>query len=80
MIKVNHTEIYVYLEEEGVDVWRSVQALRLENDLYQIISENPDPEDERWQFSTGDIVRCKERTFADGKTALAAVERISSAT
>ena len=79
MITSNNSEIYVYLEDEGVDVWRPVQALRLENDHYQIVSENPYPEDERWQFSTGDIVRCKKQTFADGKTALAAVEKISSA-
>lgn len=80
MIEANKSEIYIYLEGEGVDVWRPVQAFKLEDDLYQIVSENPDPQDECWQFSMGDIVRCKEHVFADGTAAFVAVEKISAAT
>jgi len=72
------TEIYMCLLDEGTDVWRPVQALDLGNDLFRIVSENPDPEDEHWQFSTGDMVRCKSRFLADSKVhmCLVAVERV----
>lgn len=71
----NQIRIYVYLEDEGTDVWRPVQALRLEDNLFQIVEENPDPEDEHWQFCTGDVVRCRE----DYLGTLIAVEKVSSA-
>lgn len=74
---IEEIEIYVYLENEGTDVWRPVMALPLGNDLYQIITENTNPDDENWQFSRGDIVRCKEKAFANG-TNLVAVEGVEA--
>lgn len=69
--------IYVYLENEGVDVWRPVKAERLRADVYRIVSLNEDPDDEQWQFKTGDVVRCESKLFSEGKTGSVAVERLS---
>ncbi len=71
--------IYVYLLEEGTDVWRPVQAVPVENDTYRIVSLNLDSEDERWQFTTGDVVRCIRKTLHDtkAKKCLVAVEKIN---
>jgi hypothetical protein len=74
--KVNREEIYVYLLDEGTDVWRPVQAEKLNNKLYRIVSNNPDPENEKWQYSTGEIVKCEERLFSNSKKCLVAIEKI----
>jgi hypothetical protein len=54
------TTVYVALLDEGVDVWRPVQAEHVGGDLYRLTGERPD--DEVWSFASGDVVRCKERT------------------
>jgi hypothetical protein len=69
------TTIYVYLLDEGTDVWRPVEAVHVGEDRYRIMSVNVDPEDERWQFSTGDVVRCSRRALSGGP-ALVAHERV----
>ena len=69
-------QIYVYLPDEAVDVWRPVEAERVDEDSYRIVSENPDPDDERWEFSTGEIVRCVPKVFSGGERGLVAVERV----
>lgn len=66
--------IHVYLLDEGIDVWRPVQAHHLGGDRYQITSVNAAPDDEHWQFSTGDIVRCSKRALSGGP-ALVAIEQ-----
>ena len=68
----NLTQIYVALLGEGVDVWRPLQAIHEQGDLYRIVSPNPDPEDERWQFLSGEIVLCERHTFAGGEIVLVA--------
>jgi hypothetical protein len=70
----NLTEIYVYLPDE--DYSRGVQARHLRGNLYEIVSENPD--DERWEFTTGDKVRCKRRRFEDGIIELLAYAKIEA--
>ena len=72
----NNIEVYVYLLGEGTDVWRPVQAEKLSDKLFRIVSQNTDPEDEKWQFSTGDIVKCEERILSNSKKCLVTVERI----
>ena len=74
----NNIEIYVYLLDEGTDVWRPVQAEKLGNNLFRIISINPDPDDEKWQFSTGNIVKCEERILSNSNPikCLVAIEKI----
>ena len=71
----NQVTVYVYLLDEGVDVWRPVQAKHLGGDEYEIQSINPDPEVESWQFHTGDRVRCKLKRFHEGEE-LAAYELV----
>lgn len=74
----NNIEIYVYLLAEGTHVWRPVQAEKLSDNLFRIISINPNPEDENWQFSAGDIVKCEERILSNSNPikCLVAIEKI----
>ena len=66
--------IYVYLFDEGVDCWRPIEAVHEGEDRYRIVSVNPNPEDEHWEFSAGDLVVCERRRFAEGE-GLVAVRR-----
>ena len=67
-------EVYVaLLGGEGVAVWRPVAAERVGEALYRL--DGPVPDGESWQFQPGEVVRCEQRDFADGKQALTAVER-----
>lgn len=68
--------IYVPLLDEGVEVWRPVEALHKEANIFVILSTNSDADDEHWQFSAGQSVRCRHKTFADGKTGLEAYEKV----
>jgi hypothetical protein len=60
--------IYVALLDEGVDVWRPVEAVYEGDNRYRITSPDPDPENEQWEFASGTRVCCKPRTFQDGQT------------
>lgn len=71
--------IYVYVKNENVDVWRPVQAELVDDKAYRIVSVNTDPEDEEWEFDTGELVHCEQRVFPDGEAGLVAVERVSAA-
>ena len=68
------SQIYVALLDEGVDVWRPVDAERVQGDDYKLAGSVPDGE--KWEFQPGDVVRCHERTFADGHTGLCAFARV----
>lgn len=65
--------IYVALLDEGTSVWRPVEAQLLGENIYRIVSENADPDDEHWEFSTGSLVRCEVRRLSGGE-AIVAVE------
>lgn len=52
--------IYVRLLEEGTDVWRPVQALRIGSSTYEI-TRQPIPSDEIWSFQPGDVVVTEPR-------------------
>ena len=70
--------IYVYLLDEGVDVWRPVRAEQLPDELYRILGTVP--EDERWEFALGEIVRCRKQTLLEGTSpgeCLVAYERVA---
>ena len=58
------TTVFMPLENESVDVWRPVDAEHLGEGRYRILG--PVPEDEKWAFEPGAIVRCEWKTFADG--------------
>jgi hypothetical protein len=62
--------IYVELLDEGVDVWRPVEAVR-DGDAFRLPVSAP--EGEHWQFPPGSRVRCALRELSDGQT-LVAVE------
>jgi hypothetical protein len=71
--------IYVCLPDKGVNVWRPVKAMKIRNNVYKIVSENPNPEDERWQFITDDVVKCEIKALSekyDYQNKLFAVEKI----
>ena len=66
----SHT-VYVYLLDEGVDVWRPVTADNLGSGRYRL--RGPVPEDESWQFQPGEVVCCEQRQLSGG-IALVAVK------
>lgn len=68
------TEIFVYLPDEQVDVWRPVQAEHLRENLYRIVEQPYDKEDETWQFEPGDEVVCELIDSNEGRI-LAAMRR-----
>lgn len=68
-------EIHVALLDKGSDAWRRVDALYEGDDSYRIISENKDAT-ERWEYHTGEIVRCRSTTLPDGERVLVATERL----
>lgn len=78
MTQPRRVQIFVFLPDEAVDVWRPVDAEQVSDELYRIVSENPDPEDERWEFSTGEVVRCVLKEFYGGKYSLVAIERVGT--
>jgi hypothetical protein len=66
-------QVYVALLDE---VYRPVDAAWRRDDIFEILPENRRPEDEQWQFSPCDLVRCRERTFSEGASGLVAFERV----
>jgi hypothetical protein len=65
--------VYVYLLNEGTDVWRPVPATKLKENVYLLHgSEIFDPEDEDWEFLPGTKVFVKER-LSDGAKILVAI-------
>jgi hypothetical protein len=64
--------IYIALLDEGVDVWRPVAAER-EGAFFRV-ADSP-PEDEKWAFGFGALVRCEQRELSEGPV-LVAVEAV----
>jgi hypothetical protein len=60
-------QIYVALLNEGVDVWRPVQAERLSDNTYRILSQPYDQSAESWQFEPGDVVLCEMLESSEGR-------------
>jgi hypothetical protein len=61
--------VYVQLLDEGIDVWRPVEAEYLGGDRYRLIGAVP--EDEVWPFAVGDVVKCEVRRLRDGRVTVA---------
>lgn len=66
--------VYVYLLEEGTDVWRPVKAMRITDGMYRLLG--PIPEGEIWEFQPDDIVRCEDQ-WHSGSATSCAVERMT---
>ena len=69
-------QIYVQLLNESTEVWRPVEAMKLGKNLFKIISPNPEPDIEKWQFNKGDQVLCENKVFSDGKNGLVAKKKV----
>jgi hypothetical protein len=65
-------QIYLALLDEGVDVWRPVQAEHLEANMYRVLEQPYDRTIECWQFDPGDVVLC-EMVESSGGRILAAI-------
>lgn len=71
-----YQEIYVYLKDEGTDVWRPVKAKKLDiPDIFEIVEQNYDRADEKWEFEPGDKVRVEIKNLSQGP-ALVAVAKV----
>jgi hypothetical protein len=58
------TTIYMPLLNEGTDVWRPVEAMKITALGYMVTQ--PQPAEEEWAFQPGYILRCEERQLSDG--------------
>jgi hypothetical protein len=61
--------IYVELLDEGVDVWRPVEA-RVEADGAFRLPDQAS-RDEAWRFPPGSVVRCRRKLLSDGEALVA---------
>lgn len=64
-------QIYVNLKEEGVEVWRPVQAEHIEGNIYRIISQPYNNEIETWEFAPNDKVVCEYIIASEGRILVA---------
>jgi hypothetical protein len=60
------SEIFVALLDEGVDVWRPVEAQHLHDNIYRIEDQPYDRDVETWQFEPGTEVVCEMVDASDG--------------
>lgn len=67
-------QTYIALLDEGVDVWRPVQAEHLRGNVYRILSQSYDRTTESWQFEPGDKVLCEMIDSSAGRI-LAAIRK-----
>jgi hypothetical protein len=65
--------IYVFLPNEGTDVWAPVDAERVREGIYRIVDCRR--EDDEVQFRKGTLVRCRHQNLSGG-THLVAYEAV----
>lgn len=69
----NSITIYIKLLDEGVDVYRPVDAICLSDGCYQLKGFDIfDPEDEHWEYLPGNVVKATTKEF-NGKSILIAI-------
>jgi len=66
------------LRDEGVDVWRPVEAEQLAESVYRL-AEAPTPEGEVWEFAPGSTVRCERRELSEGSALVAVLVAVETA-
>ncbi|HSU33115.1 MAG TPA: hypothetical protein VLJ11_17955 [Bryobacteraceae bacterium] len=66
------TLIYVNLLGEGLNMMRAVLSHDLGRGYYLIVEQMP--EEEQWEFQTGQVVRCEKKKLASGKHLVAVAE------
>lgn len=57
---------YVRLLGEGTDVYRPVQLERLSDGIFVVQEKFYDPDDEKWEFPPGSIVKLTKHMLSDG--------------
>ena len=57
--ETDRAKLYVPLLDEGIDVWRPVEARRLPDDACLILDQDYDRSVEKWAFEPGAVVRCR---------------------
>ena len=68
------TKIYIRLLDEGTEVFRPTSAEPMGSALFKVLpTSNYDPQDEKWEFVPGSLVKCERRKL-EGEDALVAVE------
>jgi hypothetical protein len=76
-VTASNTEtLYVYLLDEGTDVWRPVEAVPLGDGRYRL-PDNPDPDIEHWEFEGGSTVAAERRELSGGSCLVAVAEAAS---
>ena len=63
------TTIHIPLLNEGTDVWRPASAEHIQDDVFRIVGEAPP--DEKWQFTPGEVVRCRQQQLSGGSCLVA---------
>lgn len=66
--------IYVALLDEGLNVWRPVEARRLPDGAYLILEQGYDRDTETWQFEPGTVVTCRV-THRNGRQVMMATAK-----
>jgi hypothetical protein len=70
--------VYIPLLNEGTSVVRPTQAIRLRENVYQVLpTADYDPDDEEWEFPPGTAVECELETRS-GQDVLVAKRRAST--
>ena len=75
MAESENRRIYVALLGRGADAWQQVEAIYEGEDSYRIVSKNGDPR-QRWEYTTGERVRCRAALLSGGERVLVATERL----
>jgi len=72
MVPNKTVQIYVQLIDEGTPTARPTQAVELGNGCFKVLpTPKYDPEDEKWEFPPGSIVKCEETEGLFGSMFLA---------
>jgi len=62
-------QIYVALLDEGVKPYRPVMAEPIGPMIFRLLG--PVPDDEKWEFQPGELVRCEEKWLSEGPAIVA---------
>ena len=68
--------IYVYLLNEGTDVWRPVPSQHVSGDIYVLgqVEGVAVPDDEEWEFPPGTRVKVEKQSLAIGPSLVAVAQ------
>jgi hypothetical protein len=64
--------IFVRLINGGATMFRPVDARRISDEVFEIIDQSGEGDDETWEFAYMDRVRCVDHVFQDGSHGLVA--------